>query len=50
MPIARQRLGKHVPEVMLSTIEEYPLLGNGHKHEFLTRADGVFRGVLAAEL
>jgi hypothetical protein len=29
MPIARQRLGKHIPEVTLSTIEGYPLLGNG---------------------
>jgi hypothetical protein len=28
MPIVRQRLGKHIPEVKLSTIEEHPLLGN----------------------
>jgi hypothetical protein len=29
MPIDRQRLGKHIPEKKLSTIEEHPLLGNG---------------------
>jgi hypothetical protein len=29
MTIARQRLGKHVPEITLSTIEGYPLLGSG---------------------
>jgi hypothetical protein len=29
MTIARQRLGKHCPGITLSTIEEYPLLGNG---------------------
>jgi hypothetical protein len=29
MPIARQWFGKHIPEVMLSTIEGHPLLGNG---------------------
>jgi hypothetical protein len=29
MPIARQRLGKHIPEVTLSTIEGHPSLGNG---------------------
>jgi hypothetical protein len=29
MTITRQRLGKHIPEVMLSTIEGHPLLGNG---------------------
>jgi hypothetical protein len=29
MPIARQRLGKHIPQVTLSTIEEHPLLSNG---------------------
>jgi hypothetical protein len=28
MPIARQRLGKHIPEVTVSTIEGHPLLGN----------------------
>jgi hypothetical protein len=28
MTIARQRLGKNVPEVTLSTIEGHPLLGN----------------------
>jgi hypothetical protein len=28
MPIARQRFGKHIPEVTLSTIEGHPLLGN----------------------
>jgi hypothetical protein len=28
MTIARQRLGKHIPEVTLSTIEAYPLLDN----------------------
>jgi hypothetical protein len=30
MATARQRLGKYVPEVTLSTIEERPLLGNKH--------------------
>jgi hypothetical protein len=29
MPIARQRFGKHIPEITLSTIEGYILLGNG---------------------
>jgi hypothetical protein len=29
MSIAKQRLGKHIPEVTLSTIEEHPLLGKG---------------------
>jgi hypothetical protein len=29
MNIARQRLGKHIPEVTLSIIEGHPLLGNG---------------------
>jgi hypothetical protein len=29
MPIARQRLGKHIPEVILSTIDGYLLLGKG---------------------
>jgi hypothetical protein len=29
MPIARQRLGEHIPEVRFSTIEGHPLLGNG---------------------
>jgi hypothetical protein len=29
MSIARQRLSKHIPEVTLSTVEGYPLLGNG---------------------
>jgi hypothetical protein len=29
MTIARQQLGKHIPEVTLSTIEGYALLGNG---------------------
>jgi hypothetical protein len=28
MPIARQRLGKHIPDVTLSTIEVHPLPGN----------------------
>jgi hypothetical protein len=28
MAIARQRLGKHIPEITLSTIGGYPLLGN----------------------
>jgi hypothetical protein len=27
MSIARQRLGKNIPEVKISTIEEHPLLG-----------------------
>jgi hypothetical protein len=29
MTIVRQRLGKHFPQVTLSTIEGQPLLGNG---------------------
>jgi hypothetical protein len=29
MPIVRQRLDKHIPEVTLSTIVGHPLLGNG---------------------
>jgi hypothetical protein len=29
MPIAKQRLGEHIPEVTLSKIEGYPLLDNG---------------------
>jgi hypothetical protein len=29
MTIARQRLGKHIPGVTLSTIKGHPLLGNG---------------------
>jgi hypothetical protein len=29
MAIDKQRLGKHIPEVTLSTIEGYPLLHNG---------------------
>jgi hypothetical protein len=29
MPLARQRLGKHIPEVTLSTTEGHPLLGKG---------------------
>jgi hypothetical protein len=28
MTIARQRFGKQVPEVTLSTVEGHPLLGN----------------------
>jgi hypothetical protein len=28
MPIARQRLGKHIPELTRSTVEGHPLLGN----------------------
>jgi hypothetical protein len=28
MPIAKQRLSKHIPEVTLSTIEGHSLLGN----------------------
>jgi hypothetical protein len=51
MPIARQRLGKHISEVTLSTVEGHSLLGKGPiKHAFLTTEDGVFRGVLAEEL
>jgi hypothetical protein len=34
--IARQRLGKNIPEVKLSTIEGHPLLGKKNKHAFLT--------------
>jgi hypothetical protein len=47
MPIARQRFGKHIPEVTLSTIG-HPLLGNGtiNMHSWQQR-DGVFRGVRA---
>jgi hypothetical protein len=29
MPIPRQRVAKYIPKVTLSTINEYPLLGNG---------------------
>jgi hypothetical protein len=29
MPIARQRLGKHIPEITFSTIQGHPLRGNG---------------------
>jgi hypothetical protein len=29
MPFGRQRLGKHIPKITLSTIEGHPLLGNG---------------------
>jgi hypothetical protein len=29
IPNTRQRLGKHIPEVTLSTIEREPFLGNG---------------------
>jgi hypothetical protein len=50
MSIARQRLGKHIPEFTLSKIEEYPLLGNGPINTFLTTEDGVFHGVRAEEL
>jgi hypothetical protein len=32
--IARQRLGKHIPEVMLSTKEGHPLPGNGSLNIF----------------
>jgi hypothetical protein len=49
MPIARQRLGKHIPEVTLST--GHPSLGNGtNKHEFVITEDDVFRGVRAEKL
>jgi hypothetical protein len=34
MTIARQRLGKYVPEVTLSTVEGRPLLGNGSLDAF----------------
>jgi hypothetical protein len=34
IPIARQRLGKHIPEVMLSTIEGHRLPGNGSLNTF----------------
>jgi hypothetical protein len=51
MTIARQRLGKHIPAVTLSTIETRLLLGNEiNKHTFLITEDGVFRGVRAEEL
>jgi hypothetical protein len=46
MPVSRQRLGKHIPEVTLSTIEGHPSLGNA----LLITKDGVFRGVRAEEL
>jgi hypothetical protein len=29
MTTAKQRLGKHIPEVTFATIEGHPLLGNG---------------------
>jgi hypothetical protein len=34
MTIARQRFGKHVPEVTLSRVEGYLLLGNGSLDTF----------------
>jgi hypothetical protein len=39
--IARQRLGKHVPEVTLSTMEENMLLGSGSLGMFLQQRIGV---------
>jgi hypothetical protein len=51
IPIARQRLGKHIPEAYAfsnrrMSIDRYPT----NKHAFLTTEDGVFRGVRAKEL
>jgi hypothetical protein len=43
--IARQRLGKYISEVTLSTIGQWT-----NKHAFLTREDGVFRDVRSEEL
>jgi hypothetical protein len=39
--ISRQRLGKHIPEVTLSTVEGYQLLGIGtiRKHSVITMSD-----------
>jgi hypothetical protein len=34
MTIARQRLGKHILKVMLSTKEGHPLPGNGPLNKF----------------
>jgi hypothetical protein len=50
MPIARQQLSKHIPEVKLSTTG-HSSLGNGQKKTaFLMPEDSVFRGVSAEEL
>jgi hypothetical protein len=50
MPVARQLVGKHIPEVTLSTIG-YPLLGNGRIDTYSrTTEDDVFRGVHVEEL
>jgi hypothetical protein len=50
MLIARQRLGKHIPEVTLSTIEGHPLLGNGPINTHYLQQAGVFHAVRAEEL
>jgi hypothetical protein len=51
MTIARQRLGKNIPEVKLSTVEGYPLLGNEPINKLLqqyaTRMNDVFYVVRA---
>jgi hypothetical protein len=44
MLIARQRLGKHISEVTLSTIEGHPLLGNEQINTHSLHMTRVFRG------
>jgi hypothetical protein len=52
IPIAKQRVGKHIPTTHEHvTIEGHPLLDNGQINKgFLTTDDGVFCGVRAEEL
>jgi hypothetical protein len=42
MRIARQRFGKHIPKVRLSTIEGHPLLGNGPINRYSLQQKTVF--------
>jgi hypothetical protein len=44
MPIARQRLDKHIPEVTLSTIEGHSLLGIGPINTHSCNRETVFSG------
>jgi hypothetical protein len=50
MTIARQRLGKHIPKVSLSTIQGHQLLGNEPINTRSGNVTRVFRGVCAEEL
>jgi hypothetical protein len=50
MSIARQRLGKHIPEVTFSTIEGNQLLGNGSISTHSLTEDCVFGGVTAEKI